>query len=145
MHVTHDVVSDLWPLYASGEASADTRALVDAFLAGDPAFAQALRESGQIGVDPGAAPVLPPDHELMTLDLTKRRLWGPGWRLFFAMIFSGMAFGRIVSDTSFDVSPRAFIATAAIAVAFWIAFFVGLWRSRARILVVASKRDQGTR
>ena len=145
MYVTHDVVSDLWPLYASGEASADTRALVDAFLASDPAFAQVLRESGQIGVDPGAAPVLPPDHELMTLDLTKRRLWGPGWRLFLAMIFSGMAFGRIVSDTSFDVSPKPFIATAAIAVAFWIAFFVGLWRSRARILVVASKRDQGTR
>jgi len=145
MYVTHDVVSDLWPLYASGEASADTRALVDAFLASDPAFAQVLRESGQIGVDPGAAPVLPPDHELMTLDLTKRRLWGPGWRLFLAMIFSGMAFGRIVSDTSFDVSPKPFIATAAIAVAFWIAFFVGLWRSRARILVLASKRDQGTR
>ena len=145
MYVTHDVVSDLWPLYASGEASADTRALVDAFLASDPAFAQVLRESGQIGVDPGAAPVLPPDHELMTLDLTKRRLWGPGWRLFLAMIFSGMAFGRIVSDTSFDVSPKPFIATAAIAVSFWIAFFVGLWRSRARILVLASKRDQGTR
>ena len=52
MHVTRDVVSDLWPLYASGEASADTRALVDAFLAGDPAFAQSLRESGQCE-DPG--------------------------------------------------------------------------------------------
>jgi len=91
MNVTHDVVSDLWPLYASGEASADTRALVDTFLAGDPAF------------------------------------------------------GRIVSDTSFDVSPKAFIATAAIAVAFWIAFFVGLWRVRARILVVAPKRDMRTR
>jgi hypothetical protein len=81
----------------------------------------------------------------MALGLTKRRLWGPGWRLFFAMIFSGMAFGRIVSDTSFDVSPRPFIATAAIAVAFWIAFFIGLWRSRARILVVTTPRRRTRR
>lgn len=43
MTVTRDVVSDLWPLYASGEASADTRTLVEGFLAGDPAFAAALR------------------------------------------------------------------------------------------------------
>ena len=31
-------------------------------------------------------------------------------------------FGRIISDTSWDVSPRNFIITAAIAMAFWIAF-----------------------
>ena len=50
------------------------------------------------------------------------------WPLFFAMVFSGMAFGRIVSDTSFDVSPRAFIATAAVAGVFWLWFFVRLVR-----------------
>jgi hypothetical protein len=142
MTVTRDVVSDLWPLYASGEASADTRALVEAFLASDPGFAAALRESGG-PVSVTEPPVLPPGHELMALDLTRRRLWGPGWPLFLAMIFSGMAFGRIVSDTSFDVSPKQFIITAAIALCFWITFFVLLWRNRARILVVAPKKPGG--
>jgi hypothetical protein len=51
-------------------------------------------------------------------------------------LFSSMAFGRIVSDTSFDVSPRPFIIVASIALAFWIAFFVSLLRMRGRILIV---------
>jgi|EndMetStandDraft_4_1072995.scaffolds.fasta_scaffold803060_1 hypothetical protein len=139
MTVTRDVVSDLWPLYTSGEASGDTRALVEAFLAGDPAFAATLRESGA-PLSVAAPPVLPPGHELMALDLTRRRLWGPGWLLWLAMLFSMMSFGRIVSDTSFDVSPKPFIITAAIAACFWTAFCVVLWRSRARILVAAPRK-----
>ena len=35
-----------------------------------------------------------------------------------------------------------FIATAVVAVVFWIAFFVSLWRMRARILVVPEKRTR---
>ena len=138
--VTRDVVSDLWPLYASGEASTDTRALVEAFLAGDPAFAATLRASSETTITASAGPALPPDHELMALDLTRRRLWGPGWLLRFALIFSCFSFARIVSDTSFDVSPKRFIITAAIAACFWTAFFVVLWRHRARILIAAPKR-----
>ena len=137
--VTRDVVSDLWPLYSSGEASADTRALVDAFLASDPEFARVLRESGQVSLCALEAPALPPDHELTTLDLTRRKLWGPGWMLFMAMLFSCFAAGRIVADTSFDVSPKRFLITAGIAVAFWTVFFVQLTRNRARIVVVAPK------
>ena len=35
MNVSPATISDLWPLYASGDASPDTRALVDAFLAAE--------------------------------------------------------------------------------------------------------------
>jgi hypothetical protein len=140
MTVTRDVVSDLWPLYASGEASSDTRAVVDAFLASDPAFAQVLRESATVSLSVEGAPALPPGHELVALDMTRRKLWGPLWLLHLAMLFSALSFARIVSDTSFDVSPRRFIITAAIAFCFWTAFFVVLWRSRARILIAAPKR-----
>jgi len=79
---------------------------------------------------------LSPDHELKTLALTKRRLWGYLWLLQLAIAFSCFAFGRIVSDTSWDVSPRNFIVTASIAGVFWIAFFVSLIRIRARVLIV---------
>jgi len=57
-----------------------------------------------------------------------------------ALVFSGLSFGRIGSDTSWDVSPRNFIVTASIAAAFWIAFLVSLFRMRARILLVTPGR-----
>ena len=44
MKVTRDVIVDLWPVYEAGAASADTRALVDEFLSGDPELARQLRE-----------------------------------------------------------------------------------------------------
>jgi hypothetical protein len=60
----------------------------------------------------------------------KRHLRGYRGLLQLAMVFSMLAFGRIISDTSWDVSPRNFIVTSAVAVAFWIAFFVTLYRGR---------------
>lgn len=48
LDVTRDVVSDLWPLCRSGDASADSRSLVDHFLAEDRDFASMLRESTRL-------------------------------------------------------------------------------------------------
>lgn len=42
--ITRRVVEDLWPLCQSGDASADSRALVDAYLAHDPEFSHQLKE-----------------------------------------------------------------------------------------------------
>lgn len=137
MEVSPAIVSDLWPVYVSGDASPESRALVDAYLANDPELERALRESSGLALGVPGAPALSPDHELKTLALTKRRLWGYLWLLQLAILFSCFAFGRIVSDTSWDVSPRNFIVTASIALAFWIAFFVSLIRIRARVLIVA--------
>ncbi len=132
-NITRNIIADLYPLYVSGDVSADTRRLIEDFLGEDPEFAQTMKESG--GAMPIIPPSLPPGHELKTLDRIKRRLGGPVWLLLAAMIMSALAFGRIVSDTSFDVSPRNFIITASIAVCFWIAFFVKLIRGRRTFLV----------
>jgi hypothetical protein len=43
--VTRDVVSDLWPLCQSGDASTDSQALIEAYLAEDGSFARELKES----------------------------------------------------------------------------------------------------
>lgn len=145
MDVTSAVVSDLWPVYASGEASPDSRALVESFLAADPEFARTLRESSNLALGATKAPVLSPDHELKTLALTKRRLMGHLWLLQLAILFSCFAFGRIVADTSWDVSPRNFIITASLAAVCWIAFFVSLIRIRARVLIVAPNGGEGAR
>jgi hypothetical protein len=132
-NITRDVISDLYVLYSSGDATADSRRLVEDFLSQDPEFAATLKESG--GTVPILPAPLPPAHELKTLDHVKRRLSGPIWLLQLALIMSGLAFGRIISDTSFDVSPRKFIVTACIAAGFWIAFLVKLVRGRRAVLV----------
>jgi len=133
--VNREVIADLWPLYVSGDASPSSRALVESFLASDPELARTLRDTGDTGLTDIAVPALPPDHELKTLDLVRRRLRGPIWLLQLAFMFSCFAFGRIVSDTSWDVSPRNFIVTASIAAVFWIAFCVVLYRGRRSILI----------
>jgi len=137
MSITRPVILDLWPTYVSGEASQETRALVEDYLRGDPDFARQLRDNPLDGVAP---PPLPPDLEINAFARARRRLRGFPWLLQLAMIFSALAFGRIVSDTSWDVSPRNFIITAGIAVCFWIAFFVTLWRMRARIMIVPGRK-----
>ena len=42
MNVTRNVIRDLWDLAQSGDAHADSRTLIDEFLAADPAFAATL-------------------------------------------------------------------------------------------------------
>ena len=77
-NITRDVILDLWPLYVSGEASPDSRGLVETFLKQDPGFAAELRQLERPLPD-CAPPSLPPDHDLKTLDRLKRRLRGPIW------------------------------------------------------------------
>jgi hypothetical protein len=43
MNITRDVITDLLPAYFSGEASADTRSVVEQFFHQDPAFEQEAR------------------------------------------------------------------------------------------------------
>ena len=128
MKITRDVVSDLWPLYVSGEASVDTRALIEEFLEREPDFARQLREDESARLLAPAPVALTPDHEMKTLNHLRKAMLKKDWPLFLAMLFSALAFGRIVSDTSWDVSPRRFIITAAIAGVFWVWFFVRLAR-----------------
>jgi hypothetical protein len=131
-NLTRAVITDIWPLYISGDVSPDTRRFVETFLSQYPGFASELNRDSESLPNP---PPLQPDHELKTLSRLKRRLAGPVWLLQFAMIFSCFAFGRIVADTSFDVSPRNFIVTASIAAVFWVAFFVKLLRSRQAFII----------
>jgi hypothetical protein len=141
MNITREVINDLWPVYAAGEASADTRALIEEFLDRDPEFARILRVRGDESLLGHDLPPLPLDSEAKALRKTKRLLHSWDWLLFMAMIFSCFAFGRIVSDTSWDVSPVNFIILASIALAFWIAFFTRLVLMRKRFY---SDRQRGT-
>ena len=109
--LTRDVVNDLWPLYAAGEASGDTRALVEAFLEEDREFARSLSEPRSDEWLKTAAVALPADHEKTTLLRAQRR------RALQLMIFNGTALlgsaGMMILYL-WKVVPR------------WMAMFAGL-------------------
>ncbi|HEX3601365.1 MAG TPA: hypothetical protein VHU84_14535, partial [Lacipirellulaceae bacterium] len=97
--------------------------LVEEFLAKDHELAAALKDNAADQLVASCVPRLSPSIEARALSRTKRILHPFNWLFFFAVLFSCFAFGRIISDTSWDVSPRNFILTAVIALCFWIAFF----------------------
>jgi anti-sigma factor RsiW len=75
MNVTRDVITDLLPLYLAGEASADTRALLEDYLRENPGFASTVREATQRGAALlDAAPSGAPSHdqERVTLEMVRR-------------------------------------------------------------------------
>jgi len=74
MNVTKDVITDLWPLYESGEASEDTRRLVEQFLDNDEEFARLIRESPAESIRMDMLPPLNREREVRTLQKTKRLL-----------------------------------------------------------------------
>ncbi|MBC7767373.1 MAG: hypothetical protein H7124_01155 [Phycisphaerales bacterium] len=73
--VTRDVISDLWPLYKTGEASADTVRLVETFLEQDGAFRTLLEKSEAISSGL-ARPHFSPDAELRLLSVARKRVIG---------------------------------------------------------------------
>jgi hypothetical protein len=72
LDVSGNVISDLWPLVRSGEASADTHALVESYLADDTALAATLRAGDAFGPAVPAL-TLSPDAERRLLDDARQR------------------------------------------------------------------------
>jgi hypothetical protein len=134
MHVTRDVVSDLWPVYESGEASADTKALVEEFLAQDAPFAATLRGNLQL---PALEARMSPESETIALERTRDLVHGRGWlrgvRLI-ALVLTVFAISRLFRDTTWTVSPRVFIGDAVGAVLAWTIYSVGIYVERKRVL-----------
>jgi anti-sigma factor RsiW len=117
MTVTREVVRDLWAVYVAGEASNETRRLVDEFLAQDPELARTLRTEA----DPIAATVLdlPPNHEAKTLDRVKARLRRRSPFRLLALAFTGLAVARLIEHAPFPELPVEVIGLATAAVITW--------------------------
>ena len=83
--VTKDVVRDLLPVYLAGDASADTRAVVEAFLAQDAELREIVHSAGTFSLPPLEAPA---SLEAQSLERTRRLLGRKNFWLGFAVIFS---------------------------------------------------------
>jgi hypothetical protein len=132
--ITRDVVSDLWPVYEAGEASSDTRTLVDEFLAQDPSFAATLRGGMTL---PAPSSPMSETAETQALKRTRDLVHGRGWlrgtRLF-ALAMTAVALGRLVEDTTFTEPPLRAIASGTVALVAWAVYAVALDRQRRRAL-----------
>ncbi len=72
MKITRDMIKDLLAVYLAGEASADTRALIDDWLRTDPELAHQVEEARRS--DLPVVPALTPTIEKRALDRTRRQL-----------------------------------------------------------------------
>jgi hypothetical protein len=92
MNVTRNVILDLAPLYLTGEASADTQALIQTYLATDPELARWMEDQRSQVFLP-LQDTVPPHLEVRTLRRTRRRIGLQRWLFglgcfFFALVMS---------------------------------------------------------
>lgn len=85
MQVSKEIVRDLLPVYLAGEASADTRAAVEEWLAADPDLREIVEADGG-AIAPPIEP--PPELEQRSLQRTRRLLARKNAWLASAMILS---------------------------------------------------------
>lgn len=86
MNVSRDVVKDLIPVYLAGDASADTRALVESYLKTDPDLAADVTAARDTSL--GLPATRPPTAEKQALDATRQQLKSRTSTLVVAMIFT---------------------------------------------------------
>ena len=135
MNVTRDIVKDLLPLYVTGEASPDTRALVESYLGEDQelrCLADALRDGDLPSLKEATMPL---GAGRAALETTKGLLRRRTWLLALAWFFSGLPLA-----CAFDASGLRFLllrdapiagsASLAVAVALWLAYGVTVRRMR---------------
>lgn len=133
MNVTREVIADLLPIYLAGEASPDTRALVETFLKEDPELAQTIRGRWIENMARAVPSSLPPELELQAFRRTRSVLVRQRWLMGLGMFFTAM-----LASSQFTVSrgnitdfhflardyPTLFAVSAILAAVCWTAYFV---------------------
>ncbi|HEX5233702.1 MAG TPA: hypothetical protein VFW25_00080 [Silvibacterium sp.] len=142
MNVTREVVTDLLPIYFSGEASRDTTVLVEDFFHHDPDFERIARRAATPLETLRAAPPIAagPGKEKHDLESVlwglRRRQWLFGLGLFFTLVplsyfahahSAFLTLRNAIWEAAFDWSLAAL---------FWFLYFARL-RRRAAALVCA--------
>jgi hypothetical protein len=133
MNVTQDVVKDLLTVYIAGEASGDTRALVEEWLRSDPELARQVAQADSVTLPD--VPALAPTAEKRALDRTRRHLrWRTlllGLAVYVSTLPLSITFGsRGYEGLLIDDWPER-IVVISIAVVLWVVY----WRvsRRARL------------
>ncbi len=120
MNVSKSVILDLLPVYLAGDASPETRALVEDHLRQDPDLAARTREkwTQALGASPPSA--VPQDLELRSLRRTHGRIWLQILLFGLMLAFLGVFFGRIFV---FDAGG---LRVLPVSLAAWLSFATGI-------------------
>lgn len=137
MNITRHVIFDLLPVYAAGEAHADTARLVEHWIAGDPELA---REAETLrGVDSvlrSRGPRVAAAHELLALRRTRiaLRLRSTllGLAIFFSLLPLSFSFDGTTVHWLVLANPAVAMIVLALAVAGWLGWFLFAARMRVR-------------
>jgi hypothetical protein len=131
MNITRDVVKDLVSVYLAGEASEDTRALVEDWLRSDRELAAQVERARELELPAVAAPE--PTVEKRAFDRTRRRLRGRAIVLGAAIYFSTLPLTVTFGSDGFHgllledwLSRTAALAVAAV---LWVVY----WRMSRRL------------
>jgi hypothetical protein len=141
MNVTREVVTDLLPIYFSGEASGDTKVLVEDYFRQDPDFERIARSAATPLETLRAAAPIAADSEKEKRDLEsvlwglRRRKWLFGVSLFLTLVPLSFDFthGHIVSLMFRDGSWHAAFDWSQAAV-LWFLYFARLRRRTASLV-----------
>ena len=143
MNVTREVVTDLLPVYFSGEASGDTKVLVEDYFRQDPDFERIARSAAAPLETLRAAAPIAAGSEREKRDLENVR-WGLQWRkvlfgvsLFLTLVpLSFYSHGHIVSPMVRDAPWEAAFYWS-LAVVFWFLYFARLrWRTATLVCAI---------
>ncbi len=134
MKATRDIAIDLLPLYAAGEASADSRELVEEFLRDDPELAALARALADDPCDI-ARPRVEGGAARLALASTRALLRRRTWLLAAAILCSTVPFSFVFNDHGLVFllirdAPAVGSGLLAAAVGLWIAFGVTARRLR---------------
>lgn len=140
MKIDPAVIRDLLPLYLAGEASPETRRLVEEHLAEDPELARLAAAAAT--ADPefqrlaAAGPLPPPTSGKAALDATRRLLRWRSWLLAGAIFTTLLPFSIYGSDRGIEFfllrdAPATAALSLSAAAALWLAF----WRLSRRLRV----------
>jgi len=130
MNVSREVITDLFPVYASGEASTDTVSLVDEFFRNDPEFAELIRDEGVLQLHTPIHVAVSPDLERRSLILTKKHLRVRGVILGLAIFFSLLplsSYGNSEEGLQWLMLKDAPVTAGAallLGAGFWITYFL---------------------
>ena len=145
MNITQGVVNDLLPVYFSGEASNDTRSLVEDYFRENPEFERMARSAGMPLETLRAAQPLAADSEKEKRDLESvrcgldRRKWMFGLCLYLTLspLFFYFTHGHLVSLMIGDFFWEAAFYWSMGAL-FWFLYFARLRRRTASLVAAIS-------
>jgi hypothetical protein len=140
MNVTRQVVTDLLPIYLSGEASGDTKALVEDFFRQDPEFERIARSVATPLETLQAAPPIAASPERKKRDLEsvflglRRRKWLFGVSLFLTLSPLSYDFTGHTVSLMLRQSPWHAAFDWSLAAVLWLIYFARMPLRKASLL-----------